>query len=203
MPTDGLARRRELFHARNQEYLREGLDRRASARFVARAAGTLRGPALDVGTGKGLLAIELARQALDVVSQDVDAEEQALAALLAEEAGVARRIRFVRGDAARVACSDGHFGCAAMMDVLHHLQDPEPVLREMGRCVGPGGVVVLADFTPEGFEIVARVHRASGREHPVSGATIAMGREMLRGMGLVPVLETRAQHHELLVVEKG
>jgi len=58
--------RLHAFRARNQEYLRLGHDRQAAARFVVDTAGALGGPTLDVGTGKGLLAIALAHRGLKV-----------------------------------------------------------------------------------------------------------------------------------------
>ncbi len=198
-----LVGRRDLFLARSEQYLCAGLDRWGAARFVARAGGTLSGPALDVGTGKGLLAIELARLGLDVLSVDVDREEQALAALLAREAGVERRITFLSSDAGAIPTEDGSFGCAAMMDVLHHLHDPEPILSETVRLVRAGGVVTVADFSREGFEIVARVHRASGREHRESGVTVAAARAGLEGRGLHCRAELHAHWHEVLVMAKG
>jgi hypothetical protein len=76
--------RLRAFRARSLQYGRLGHDRVGTARFVVETAGAFRGPALDVGTGKGLLA---------------------------EEAGVGNRISFVRGDAAHLPYPDGTFGC--------------------------------------------------------------------------------------------
>ena len=75
--TADLGQRRQEFEARIAQYRALGHDRLAAVRFVAGAAGRLHGPALDVGTGRGLLARELARLSLDVVSVDVDASEAA------------------------------------------------------------------------------------------------------------------------------
>jgi len=169
--SDSLERLR-AFRARSLQYGRLGHDRVGTARFVVETAGALRGPALDVGTGKGLLAIELARTGMEVVSVDVDAEEQELARLLAEEAGVGSRISFVRGDAAHLPYPDGTFGCVAMMDVLHHLDEPGPVLREMARVFNHAGLMVIADFDEQGFELVSRIHREEGRHHPRTAATV-------------------------------
>jgi ubiquinone/menaquinone biosynthesis C-methylase UbiE len=163
---------RLAFEARTEQYLREGHDSFGAARFVAEAACDLEGPALDVGTGKGLLAMALVRRGLDVVSVDVNEEDSALAAMLAREAGFNGRIRFLLGDARALPLPDGHFGCVAMMDVLHHLEVGAPVLGEMVRVVRPRGRIVVADFTDEGFELVAKVHRAEGLEHPRSGVTV-------------------------------
>jgi len=197
-----LARRRLAFEARTAQYRALGYDRVAAARFVAGAAGPLRGPALDVGTGKGLLARELARLGLDVVSVDVDASELPLASHLSREAGVSGKVRFLRRNAARLPFRRGHFGCAAMMDVLHHIDDPGPVLAEMARTVKVGGVVVVADFSPEGFRLVGRVHRAEGRVHSESGATVGQARELLEQEGLDCVGEREGHLHEVAILVK-
>lgn len=68
------------FRERSRTFLKLGYDRLAAARFVVAAPGELRGPALDIGTGKGLLAVALARRGLDVVTIDVDAQERGLRA---------------------------------------------------------------------------------------------------------------------------
>jgi ubiquinone/menaquinone biosynthesis C-methylase UbiE len=192
----------EAFESRTAQYRSLGYDRLAAARVVAGAAGPLRGPALDVGTGKGLLAVELARLGLDVVSVDVDASEQPLASQLALEAGVGGKVAFLHRDAARLPFRRGHFRCAAMMDVLHHLADPGPVLAEMARTLRAGGVVIVADFTPEGFELVARVHREEGRVHPVSGATVGQARGRLEQEGFACIGERREHLHEVAILVK-
>jgi ubiquinone/menaquinone biosynthesis C-methylase UbiE len=180
MSPDG---RRGAFLVRTEQYLRAGHDRLAAARFVAAAAGDLAGPALDVGTGKGLLAMALARRDLDVVSVDVNEEDSELAAVLARDTGLAGRIRFLLEDARSLPFADASFGCALMMDVLHHLEDAAPVMREMARVVRPHGKIVVADFTEEGFATVAAIHRAEGREHPRSAVTVDAVRTCLEGLG--------------------
>jgi ubiquinone/menaquinone biosynthesis C-methylase UbiE len=192
----------DAFRARTLQYLRLGHDRLAAARFVVDSAGEPRGPALDIGTGKGLLAVALARRGLEVVSIDVDASERDLAKLLAEEAGLATSIAFDTGDAARLPYADGRFGCVAMMDVLHHLAEPGPVLREMVRVTAPGGIVVIADFDEEGFALVSRVHRAEGREHPRTSATVSLASKELQRGGVVSMATVRGHQHEVAVLGK-
>jgi ubiquinone/menaquinone biosynthesis C-methylase UbiE len=187
-----LRERLRAFRARRLDYLRLGHDRLAAARHVVDTAPDLRGPALDVGTGKGLL----------VVSVDLDEGEQELARLLAEEAGVGSRIAFVRADAARLPYREGHFGCVAMMDVLHHLVDPAPVLHEMARVVQAGGLVVIADFDAEGFEVVSRVLRGEGREHTRTPATLSFAENLLSRSGFRCARRTRGQLHDVVVVVK-
>jgi ubiquinone/menaquinone biosynthesis C-methylase UbiE len=174
MPAMDALERLRAFRARDEQYRDLGHNRGAAARFVAEAAGLSQGAALDVGTGKGLLAIELARAGMEVVSVDLDADEQTLALLLALGEGVSNRIRFEHGDAAHLPHPDSSFGCVAMMDVLHHLHDPVPVLAEMARVLAPGGRMVVADFDEQGFDLVTRVHRAEGREHPRTAVTVSL-----------------------------
>jgi ubiquinone/menaquinone biosynthesis C-methylase UbiE len=190
------------FRTRSQQYLSLGHDRLAAARFVADAAGPLRGLALDVGTGKGLLAVELARQGLEVVSIDVDDQERGLARMLADEAGLASRITFEDGDAAKLPYPEGRFGCVAMMDVLHHLTDPSPVLREMARVVEVGGLLLIADFDDQGFELVSRVHCAEGHEHPRTAATVSAANDELVASGFRCVARTNGHQHNVVVMQK-
>jgi len=195
-------RRKADFRARTERYARLGFDRFAAAEFVIGTGGRLSGPALDVGTGKGLTAMALARRGLEVVSVDPDADEQDLALLLADEAGLADRIRFARGDACDLPFPGGHFGCAALVGVLHHLQDAVPVLSETARVLKPGGIVILADFSPKGLEIVARVHREDGREHPVTGATPKSAAAFLSTRGFAVEARLSGHNHDVIVLVK-
>ncbi|MCX6569878.1 MAG: class I SAM-dependent methyltransferase [Candidatus Aminicenantes bacterium] len=199
---EDLTRRKAVFRARTEHYASLGFDRFAAADFVIGTGGRLSSPALDVGTGKGLTAMALARRGLEVVSVDPDADEQALAFLLADEAGLADRIRFVHGDASDLPFPGGHFGCAALVGVLHHLQDPVPVLAETARVLRPCGIVILADFSAEGLRLVARVHREEGREHAVSGATPESAAAVLSGRGFELTVRRSGHKHDVIVLTK-
>ncbi len=191
------------FRKRSQEYLRLGHDRLAAARFVVDAAGDLHGLALDIGTGKGLLAIELARRGIKVVSIDVDNKERELAQLLAQEAGVAGRISFDQGDAAHMPYADGHFGCVAMMDVLHHLAEPVPILNEMARVAAKDGMVIIADFDAPGFDLVSRIHHANGGEHSRTAATVSLALEELSRAGFSCMTKANGHQHDVVVLRHG
>ena len=166
-----LIERKEAFNARTAQYLRLGYDRFAASDFIIAAGGNLVGPALDIGTGKGLTAMALAKKGLDVISVDIDADEQAFALFLTREAGLDHRIKFKCQSASELPYPDSYFGCVVLSDILHHLEDAAPVLKEAARVLAPQGIMIIADFSADGFEIVARLHREDGHFHAVSGET--------------------------------
>jgi len=143
-----------------------GYDSPAAIQFVLEQASPLGGSVLEIGTGKGRFLVRLAPQATSVTTVDVSAEEQHCARLSARYAGVEDKIRFVRRDAARLPWRAAAFDAAVTMNAMHHIPHFERVLEEMLRVVKPGGKIVLADFSPRGFQILAREHRDQGKTHP-------------------------------------
>jgi ubiquinone/menaquinone biosynthesis C-methylase UbiE len=190
---EALHQRRERFLKRTAQFLSLGLDRFAAAAFVAEGAGEGAGEALDVGTGNGLLAMALARRGFRVVSVDVDGEEQALASALARETDVQEWISFKLADAARLPYADGRFDVVASMDALHHFSAGEPIIEEMIRVIRPGGRLVLAEFTEDGFSLVGSVHAGEGLVHARGEVTLEWVSGFLAGRGFS--LEGRAGNH--------
>ena len=190
-----IARRIEAFRGRQQAFGALGHDGACAAVLVLDGTGHLEDPVLDLGTGMGVMARELARRGHSVESVDLNAEDQELAAALTKGTGLESSIRFTPADGAALPFPDGAFGSAVSLNVLHHLADGASVLRELVRVVRPGGVVLLADFSAEGFGIAAEVHRAQGGEHPEGPVTLDWTRGFLAGLGLS---ETGAGevHHE-------
>ena len=88
-----IADRRKHHGERLAVYRDEGHDREAAMRFVVDSAGQIRPPVLDVGTGQGLVAMELARRGLPVASVDVEEEYLRVAHLNAVAAGLDSRPR--------------------------------------------------------------------------------------------------------------
>jgi ubiquinone/menaquinone biosynthesis C-methylase UbiE len=194
--------KRRAFRERTEQFLRLGHDRMAAAGAVAEAVGECDGPVLDVGTGRGLLAMALARRGPEVVTVDSSAEDRDLAVALAEEAGLSGTIRFLQSDAVRLPFPDGHFAACATMDVLHHLENGGAVLAEMARVLRPGGTLVVAEFDARGFEIVGKVHREEGRTHPEGPVTSAWAEGYLSGLGLVRTGGLHAHEHLVSVFLK-
>jgi SAM-dependent methyltransferase len=115
----------------------------------ARAVTRLVAPglrALDLGTGTGVLALDLARLGLRVVAVDRSARMLEAARARIEAAGVPG-IELRAGDASALPLADGEVDAAFAHMVLQYLPAPGDAVREMARAVRPGGRVVVADFT--------------------------------------------------------
>jgi SAM-dependent methyltransferase len=100
---------------------------------------------LDLGTGTGILALELARLGCRVVAVDRSkAMLEAARAKLAAEGVSGVDLR--EGDAAALPLPDGELDAAFAHMVLQYLPSPADALAEMARVVRPGGRVVVIDF---------------------------------------------------------
>jgi len=100
---------------------------------------------LDVGTGTGALALELASVGCEVIAVDhsprmLDAAREKLAA-----AGVAN-VELRAGDAAGLPLANAEVDAAFAHMVLQYLASPAEALAEMARVTKPGGAVVAIDF---------------------------------------------------------
>lgn len=190
------------YHKRTAQFAEAGYDRFGAPAFILDQALGLAGPLLDVGTGTGITARAAAGRGLEVVAVDSCADDLQVARSLTEDVRLAGRIRYLLADAARLPVADGHFGSAAAVDFLHHLDGGAPILAEVLRVVRPGGLVVLADFSREGFDMVARIHAEEGREHPEGPVTLDRAREFLAGLGATEVARASGHLHHVTVFRK-
>lgn len=116
-------------------------------RLVARAGQTGPDHALDVATGTGDLALELARQGSRVTALDFCPEMMALAQGKARRQGLEKSIDFVLGDALKLPFPDNSFDRATSGFVLRNVADIFLCLQEMRRVVRPGGRVLVLELT--------------------------------------------------------
>ena len=105
----------------------------------------------DIGTGTGILAIELARLGARVIA--IDHSSRMLDAARAKTAAEPHlQIEFRHGEAGSLPLSDGEIDAAFAHMVLHYLPSPSDAIAEMARVVKPGGTVVAVDFVPHQHE---------------------------------------------------
>lgn len=141
---------------------------------------------LDVATGTGFLALELAGRAGQVVGVDLTEGMLDQARRLQAERGVTG-IQFQRAEAESLPFADGTFDLVTCRLAIHHFADPRRPLREMARVCRREGRVVVADIVasddPEAAEAHNAVERLRDPSHVHFYSPTALG-ALLREAGL-------------------
>jgi 2-polyprenyl-3-methyl-5-hydroxy-6-metoxy-1,4-benzoquinol methylase len=104
----------------------------------------------DVACGVGWAAISLARAYPNITVDGFDLDELSIeiASRNAEEARVADRVRFEARDAADPAL-EGRYDLALVVEAIHDLSQPVPVLGAIRTMLKPGGTLIVADERTE------------------------------------------------------
>jgi len=182
---------RELFaplgpsYDRYAQLLSFGQDPRWRAFLVARVPAEA-ARVLDVATGTGAVALELARAAPGRTVVGVDQSPEMLAAgrRRVEQAGYGGRIELREARAESLPFADGEFDALTFTYLLRYVDDPAATLRELARVVRPGGTIAMLEFgLPRGvwrplWELYVRVGL------PLAAAAVSPGwREVGRFLG--------------------
>ena len=98
------------------------------------------GTILDLGTGPGYLPIEIARKSSKIQITGVDLSRKLIqmARTNASTAGLADRLNFQLGNAARLDFEDSSFDMVISTGMLHSIKEPAKVLQEIYRVLKPG-----------------------------------------------------------------
>lgn len=120
---------------------------------------------LDIGTGAGHTALAFAASGADVVGLDMTR------AMLDQARGLAceraASIDAVQSYAERLPFADDTFDAVTCRYCAHHFQNNPRAIREMGRVLRPGGVLVFVDHVaPEDDEADAFVNRLDWLRDP-------------------------------------
>ena len=121
-----------------------GMDGRWRRLAAQRAIQDLEGPALDVATGTGELALELGsvKGVTSVVGLDLLEPMVSRAARKSPRVRHGAAVNFMVGDALTLPFPDDTFACVTSAFGLRNVPDLEASLREMARVVRPGGRVL-------------------------------------------------------------
>jgi SAM-dependent methyltransferase len=99
---------------------------------------------LEVGTGLGSCAIPLAlHHAVRAVVTDVAERALVLNRRVAADLSADASVEYYAADALHLPFADAVFDAVMTHAALHHLEQPGDAVREMARCLRPGGLLVL------------------------------------------------------------
>lgn len=174
---------RQALALRDAFYKTIGLDRMRIRKNIVRLLPKPLDRVLEVGTGKGALTRVLAREAAQVVSIDLSADEQAFAAEALSQDRSRAKVSLQVADAIALPFPDALFGTVVCAFSFHHFSKPFEAIDEMLRvCAGD---LALVEFNRNGFDAVSRAHALTGEVHKEGSISFDKAGLYLKERGLV------------------
>ena len=114
--------------------------------------------ALDIATGPGHVAFQLAERGLEVTGADLTPEMLQLAQAAERERTLPHPISWVAADAASLPCEDSAFDVVVCRRAAHHFPNLPRVLQECRRVLASGGRLGISDMTAPAANLDALNH---------------------------------------------
>jgi SAM-dependent methyltransferase len=125
-----------------------GLQQHVAADLLVLTGDTPVGDVLDIGSGPGVLAVELGHLApsIRITGVDIDPAMVARASSRAARSGLDGRISFQAGDVAGLPFPDASFDVVTSTFSVHHWTDAPAGFAEIRRVLRPGGWAIIYDL---------------------------------------------------------
>jgi demethylmenaquinone methyltransferase/2-methoxy-6-polyprenyl-1,4-benzoquinol methylase len=173
---DRIARRYDFVN----RVLSFGIDKSWRRRTVKRLQLGDRPRVLDVATGTGDLAIDIARMVpgATVVGLDPSTKMLAIAAQKLAKRGLTERVTLVEGDAQALPYGDCEMDAATIAFGIRNVPDRSLALRELARVVRPGGRICVLELGEPRSGLLGHAARFHTRHVvPRLGALLSGSRE--------------------------
>lgn len=118
---------------------------------------------LDIGTGPGVLLLELGRRRPDLALTGIDLSADMIEAAARNVRPLGDRATVRTADATDLPFPDGSFDLIVSSLSLHHWDDVPAAARELARVLRPGGRLRVYDVRLAPFDELATATAATGR----------------------------------------
>ena len=186
--------------ARLKLFKKYGYDIPKARNFILSKAKLSKGRMLEVGTGKGHLAIVLAKKGFRFISIDLDREAQGVAKKVLKELKLDKLATLKIMDAEKLRFPDSKFDSVISVNFIHHAKNPAKCIKEMVRVTK--GKLVIADLNKRGERIMEEVHGLDGHRHHASKMSLSSVKTLLEEFGL-SVKTYYDSCQTILVAKKG
>ena len=141
-----------------------GYDIPRARNFIITKAKFSKAKILEVGTGKGHMAIALARKGFKLTSVDLDRKAQYVARASLKVIKLDKLVTFKIMNAERLQYKDDSFDYVISVNFIHHAKNPVRCLKEMIRLAKDK--LVIVDINKRGERIMQDRHsRRHGLHH--------------------------------------
>ena len=160
-----------------------GYDIPKARNLIIAKAGISKGRILEVGTGRGHMAIALAKKGLKLISIDLDRKAQRIARAKLKAMKLDKLITLKVMNAERLKYKDNSFDYVVSVNFIHHAKNPIRCLKEMARVTK--NKLIIADLNKKGESIIEKVHGLDGHNHPASKMPLKDARAFLEKSGMI------------------
>ena len=152
-------------------YKRYGFDIELSKKFILKKSELGDESILEIGTGRGYMAVTLLKKGKKFVSIDIDREAQKNAGLCFKQMDIDKNISEKIMNAENLAYKDEVFDFVISTNTVHHFENPGKCLKEIVRVAKKK--IVISDFNKTGARLIDRIHMAEGKDgHHMGGMDI-------------------------------
>jgi len=186
--------------ARLKIFKKYGYDIPKARNFILAKAGSIQGRVLEVGTGRGHMAVALAGKRVKLISIDLDKKAQSAAKLNLKKMKLNKYVVLKIMNAEKLIYPDNYFDSVVSVNFIHHADHPGKCIREMIRVTKEK--LVIADINQKGQLIMEKVHALDGHRHAASKMSMSGVKDYLCKAGLV-VKVYRDVYQTVIVAKKG
>ncbi len=150
--------------------------------FILTKGRLTEGSMLEVGTGRGHMAIALAKKGFEITSIDLDKKAQKVAKAKLKAMKLDKLVTLKIMNAERLRYENNSFEYVVSVNFIHHAKNPVKCLKEMIRVVKKK--LIIADINKRGQRIMEKVHKLDGHSHEASKMSLGETEMFLKKSGM-------------------